>query len=319
MYYNSPVRNLTETGEGDEPMMQQTVHRGVNLALIAVVLGWGVGSTLAQEAAPRKNPIAWQEGPVTGKLGDVAEIKVPEGFRFADGAGARKFLELTHNPASGSELGVLISPQAKDEEFWFVIFEFDETGYVKDDEKDKLNADKVLATIREGNDNANKERQKRGWDTVDVVGWEQKPFYEPDSHNLSWSIRGRTKEGDVVNYSTRLLGRRGVMQADLVLSPGQLAREIPVFHTTVGGFTFTSGNRYAEFRPGDKIAKYGLTALIAGGAGALAAKSGLLAKFWKLIVAGVVAAAAALKRLWARLTGREATRVSELPPPTPGT
>jgi uncharacterized membrane-anchored protein len=299
-------------------MSPDATRRLVPIALAATLL---VSLAVGQEAEPGKteqqeNPIVWQDGPIDGKLGDVAAIKVPEGFRFADAAGARKFLELTQNPASGRELGVLLSPQAKDNEFWFVIFEFEESGYVKDDEKDSIDAGKLLATIQDGNKNANEERRKRGWDTLDVVGWEQKPFYDPESHNLSWSIRGRTKEGDVINYSTRLLGRRGVLQADMVLSPGQLQTQIPVFRTTIGGLGFTSGNRYAEFRAGDKIAKYGLTALIAGGAGAIAAKSGLLAKLWKLILVGLLAAGAALKRLWARLTGRAPAATSELPPPT---
>ena len=46
---------------------------------------------------------------------------------------------------------------------------------------------------------------------------------------------------------------------------------------------FKAGSRYAEFGQGDKIAAYGLTALVAGGAGAALAKSGLLSKMWKAI------------------------------------
>jgi len=72
----------------------------------------------------------------------------------------------------------------------------------------------------------------------------------------------------------------------------------------ITGFTYVPGHKYAEWRPGDKVAAYGLTALVAGGAGVALAKSGLLVKFWKLIVAGIAAAAAAVKRMWAKLTGR---------------
>ncbi len=46
------------------------------------------------------------------------------------------------------------------------------------------------------------------------------------------------------------------------------------------------------------MAEYGLTALVAGGAGVVAAKTGLLAKFWKFIVAGVVAIGAFFKRIF---------------------
>ena len=56
---------------------------------------------------------------------------------------------------------------------------------------------------------------------------------------------------------------------------------------------------------GDKVAEYGLTALIAGGVGAAAAKSGILAKMGKGIIAALLAAIAGLRSLAARLFGRK--------------
>ena len=43
---------------------------------------------------------------------------------------------------------------------------------------------------------------------------------------------------------------------------------------------------------------YGLAALVAGGAGVALVQSGLLARFWKLIVAGVLALGAGVKRIF---------------------
>jgi uncharacterized membrane-anchored protein len=139
---------------------------------------------------------------------------------------------------------------------------------------------------------------------MEIVGWQQRPFYEQGSNNLAWAIRGRSEGHETVNYSVRLLGRGGVMDADLVLGPDQLAGVVPEFKTLLEGFTFKSGHRYAEWRSGDKVAAYGLTALVAGGAGAVAAKSGLLGKLWKAVVAGAIALVAFLKKLFG---GREQT------------
>jgi uncharacterized membrane-anchored protein len=69
----------------------------------------------------------------------------------------------------------------------------------------------------------------------------------------------------------------------------------------IGFVEFSGGHRYADFIPGtDKVAEYGIAALIAGG---LAAKAGLfkvllgaLIALKKLIVLGLVAAAAFLRR-----------------------
>ena len=76
-------------------------------------------------------------------------------------------------------------------------------------------------------------------------------------------------------------------------------------------YRFNSGDTYAEWRPGDKVAEYGLTGLIVGGAVAAAVKTGLLkglwkfvvagvAAFWKVILAAVVAVIAGLKSLFKR-------------------
>mgnify|MGYP001598724567 CR=1 FL=1 len=52
------------------------------------------------------------------------------------------------------------------------------------------------------------------------------------------------------------------------------------------GFEFTEGNKYAEWKAGDKVAAYGLTGLVAGGATVMAAKTGLLGKLLAVIAKG---------------------------------
>src|SRR2546426_18264 len=131
-----------------------------------------------------------------------------------------------------------------------------------------------------------------------------KAFLEA-TQNLTWVIPAHDNEGGrTVNHSVRLLGRGGVMHADLVTTPEQLAALVPTFNTMIGGYTYSAGYKYAEWRSGDKVAAYGLTALVAGGAGVALVKSGLLVKFWKLIVIGFAALVGALKRLWSRITGK---------------
>jgi len=77
------------------------------------------------------------------------------------------------------------------------------------------------------------------------------------------------------------------------------------------GYQFKSEDSYAAWRPGDKVAEYGLAGLIVGGAAAAAAKTGLFkglfkvilagaAAMWKLIVAGVAVIVGGLKSLFRR-------------------
>src|SRR5262245_28963354 len=95
-----------------------------------------VGPLGAQEENAFKK-IAWARGPVVGDLGDEAEIRVPAGCLFADAKGTSQFMELTQNPTSGNERGVVLcgAGEAKSEP-WFVIFSYDASGYVRDDDKD---------------------------------------------------------------------------------------------------------------------------------------------------------------------------------------
>ncbi len=271
-------------------------------AAVALVLVVPLASIAGQEAAGPQVP--WTNGPVQGTLGAIGQVKVGDGCGFADADGTRTFLTLTQNPTSGQEKGTVLCQVLRSESDttqWFAIFEYDEVGYVKDDEKTALDADKILASLREGNEAGNEMRRERGWETLDLVGWERPPFYDPATNNLTWATRVRAAGGDEsINHSVRLLGRGGVMKVDLVVSPDAYAASIPAFDGLVASHEFNSGLKYAEWREGDKVAAYGLTAPVAGGAGALALKSGLLGKFWKLIAAAGVAIVAGIRKLFGR-------------------
>jgi uncharacterized membrane-anchored protein len=269
------------------------------MALSAVVFSAAAASAQQQDMASEFKSLGWQAGPTTGDIGGLAKIAVPEGYMFVGRGGAGKFLELLQNPSDGSELGVLLHREKQ----WFVVFEFADEGYVKDDDRN-LDADAILASIKKGTEQANEIRRERGWGTLEILGWQQKPFYDPQTHNLTWSIRGSSEGSPNVNHSTRLLGRRGVMKVNLVLGPEDLPTAVPAFNALMSDFSFKPGQRYTEFRRGDKVAEYGLTGLIVGGTGVALVKTGLLQKFWKLIVLGFIAVAGAVRRFVASLTGR---------------
>lgn len=241
-------------------------------------------------------------GPAAADMNN-ATFNVPKDYLFTDGNGARTLLEAMGNIANGSEQGLLMSPDRE----WFVVFEFNDDGYVKDDDKDKLDADKMLKAIKEGNEAANEERERRGIPALHVIGWEQPPRYNETTHNLEWATRAESQGGVSVNYNTRLLGRRGVMEVTLVCDPTILAATLPQYQEVLGSFNYRTGETYAEYRQGDKVAQYGLAALVLGGAAAGAAKLGLftwlavfLKKAWKLVAFGVAAIAAAIGKLFGR-------------------
>jgi len=246
--------------------------------------------------------VNWQRGPCTGNIGNIARIQIPPGYLFAGQQDARFIMErLLQDIYEGNEVGFVFS---KD---WFVAFQFDESGYVRDDEKNKLDANAMLKAIKENNEKANAERKRRGLPTIELIGWVFEPFYNSSTHNLEWSINGRNESGElIVNYNTRYLGRKGVMRVVLVSDAAQLSVVLPEFRELMKTFDYNRGQRYTEFVQGDKVAEYGLTALVVGGAAAAAAKGGFFKWAWKLIAAAVIGILAFVRSIFRRLFGRSA-------------
>lgn len=285
--------------------------RNVSLWLAAALVAFAVPAKAAEEEEFKMSSLNWIKGPAKANMNGLAGLEVPKDYMWVDGDGARKMMEAMGNFTSGSEVG-LLAPTGM---VWFAIFRFSDDGYVKDDDKDKLNADKILRSIRDGTEEANSERKRRGWPTMKVVGWQHEPSYNESTHNLEWAVIGESEGERVVNYNTRILGRRGVMEVKLVVASEELEASLPSYKQLLGSFDYMAGERYAEYKQGDKLAEYGLAALVAGGAVAIAAKTGLLAtiflffkKAWKLVIIAVVAVGAFVKRL---IFGRSDQQTSE--------
>jgi uncharacterized membrane-anchored protein len=253
--------------------------------------------------------IKWQEGPVVGKLGNVAMIQVLAKHRFTDAAGARAYMEFLGNPPSSQTLGILES--SSDDEDWLIEFSYDAIGYVKDDEKDSIDADAILKAIKEGTKQANAQRRSMGASALEITGWEKPPFYDPQTNRLTWAIRGQSEGQPVVNYNTRLLGREGVMSANLIVDPKDLPTMIPAFDNLLKGFNYVPGKTYAEFKSGDRVAEFGLAALVGGGALAVAAKSGFLGKFLKLIIVGVLVIFGVFVKLFRKIFPKKETPAAD--------
>jgi len=249
-------------------------------------------------ATDKMSKIKWVHGPAQVSLGNIANINLPDGYLFADANETRIFLEATQNPPSGNELGVVVPNNGK----WFALFEFSDIGYIKDDEKSSLDAEAILKTLKKGTERGNEERRKRGWASLDIVGWQQPPHYDSVTHNLEWAIRAQSGSEQIVNYNTKLLGRKGVMNVTLVCDPLTVSEITPDYKMIMANHEFSTGNRYAEFVKGDKIAEYGLTGLIVGGAAAAAAKAGVFKWLWKVLLVGAVAIGAFFKKIFGKKT-----------------
>lgn len=224
-------------------------------------------------------------------VGDnLATFDLPDSFVFLDGADAERVLEAWDNPPSEDlPLGMLmpagISPFAK--ESWAVTVEYEESGYVSDEDAEKIDYTQMLKDMQGDLRESNPEREKQGFEPIQLIGWAAPPRYDAAEKKLYWAKElqfGDARE-HTLNYNIRVLGRKGVLVLNFIAGMEQL----PEIEKSVGKVLamteFNPGSRYVDFNPSvDKVAAYGLGALIAG---KVAAKAGLFAMLLVL-----------LKKLW---------------------
>lgn len=277
-------------GQQQRKIMSSYIKRILAALLLVPLLA--VGQTDVRAELSKLN---WVNGPAKGDIGTKASIQIPKDYVFLGERDTRRFIELMGNPPSDNHY--LIAPKALN---WFAVFSFNESGYVKDDEK--IDPDALLKQMKENDGPSNEERKKLGMQLLYTDGWQVIPHYDTQTKRLEWGMRLRSADGQMnVNYTSRILGRSGVMSAVLVADIPTLEQDTREFKAAMQKFTYNPGETYAEFKQGDKIAEYGLAALILGGAAAVATKKGFwaviggfLAAFWKVLAAAAVAAIAGL-------------------------
>lgn len=247
------------------------------------------------EIEQKLRALRWVKGPTSVSVAGNSQLNIPDKYVFLDATNTRKFLELSQNLSNGKE--VMVGPA---DLHWSAYLEFVDGGYVKDDEK--IDGDALLKTLKDGTEQANSERQKRGWPSMHLMGWASPPAYNRDTKRLEWATNTQSEGQTGVNFFTKILGRRGHTSVVMVADPKDLQDAEAALDRVLDGYAFNSGETYAEWKSGDKVAEYGLAALVLGGAAAVATKkgfwaimAGFLAAAWKAVAAAVVGAMAWLR------------------------
>jgi len=278
-----------------------------------VLLPWGAASAQKLEKQPLtpeqlEAQLHYQTGRVSIRNG-LATLELPAEFRYLDSRQAATVLQAWGNPPGSRTLGLLLPSEVSvfAREAWAVVITYDEDGYVKDDEAAKIDYDDLLKKMQRAIRDGNAERQRAGYPTVELNGWAEPPHYDSASHKLYWAkdLRFGGDSGRTLNYNIRVLGRRGVLVLNAVAAMDQLESIKRAMGQVMGFVEFNEGHRYADFVPGtDKVAEYGIAALIAGG---VAAKAGLfkvllaaLIGLKKLLVVALAAGAAFFRKLFRR-------------------
>ena len=264
------------------------------------------------EAEKLVQGLKYQQGEIKIRDG-LATLNVPTNFNYLNQRDAETVLvRLWRNPPSTDTLGLLM-PAGKtplDKDCWVVTISYAEDGYVKDADAGKINYDKLLKQMQEATWENNKTRTTKGYPAIELVGWAAPPHYDAAAHKLYWAKElkfGHDTE-DTLNYDIRILGRRGVLVLNGVASMSQLGEIEKQTPEILSMVDFSGGSRYADFDPKvDKVATYGIAALVAGG---IAAKLGFFKLIWvfllaakKFLIIAFVAVAAWFRKIFGRRKG----------------
>jgi uncharacterized membrane-anchored protein len=257
--------------------------------------------------------------PVTGVVpitAAKASLKLAPGYSFLPAHDAQRVLsELWNNPPDDSVLGMIIpgtDPHVLlQHDNWAVVVTYTEEGYVSDADNAKIDYDSMLKDMQKADIDSNPERLKQGYPAIELLGWAEPPHYDSASHKLYWarnlkfSKADGTVEGHALNYDIRVLGRHGYLSLNAVSSVGALDKVRADMPQVLAMTDFDAGQRYTDYdSKTDKLAAYGIAALVAGG---IAAKAGLFAKLGlmllalkKFVIIGFAAVAAAFRKWFGR-------------------
>ena len=272
--------------------------------LLALLIGLAVPAW-AEEAQDK--PLQFTAGPARIAVRDQAMIDLPADYRFYPEASAKIAMEKMGNRVDGSLVGLIFPGHRAD---WFIVVEYNPTGHISDDDAKNWNADELLSQVRANTDAENEERHKTGETELEVVGWAEKPHYDPQTRRLIWSIEARNKgqtdnSRNIVNYKTLMLGREGLVSMNMVSPLATIATDKTFANLMLSKLDYTQGKKYTDFdSKTDRVAEFGLAALIAGVAvkklGLIAVIVAFAVKFAKIILVAVAGGLAAFRRFFRR-------------------
>jgi len=277
---------------------------------------------------------AWQDAERTGTRGpanipllDQADLQLPADYFYVPTEAGMRIMRAFGNRVNPQIFnGLIVGTHEGDN--WMVVVTFVKEGYVKDGDAKEWNPDELLTTLREGTEEANKDRAANGFPEMQILGWIEKPTYDAQTHRLVWSLsyknKGTSDEANRgVNYNTYALGRDGYFSLNLLTNQASIEAQKPIARTLLSALTYKPGKRYEDFNEStDHVAAYGLAALV----GVVAAKKlGLLAlgglfllKFAKLFAIAAAGISVAVAKFFG-FRKKQKQAASSAPAPYPPT
>jgi uncharacterized membrane-anchored protein len=217
----------------------------------------------------------------------VATLHLGEKYHYLAPEEASQLLQMWGNPPDNTTQGAIypagVNPLG--EGGWAVFVTYLDEGHVDDSDAKDIDYEDLLKDMKEGTEANNEARKDAGYAEMHLINWAEPPRYDAATKKLYWAKEISTADSDThyLNYDVRVLGREGVLSMEAVATMDQLQQVRTDMRPLLDVAEFNEGHRYADFNSKtDRMAEYGLGALIAGG---VAAKLGLFGKLFALLLA----------------------------------
>lgn len=153
--------------------MSGVARRVALLVLMATVLSvpYGARAQIPNTQEEREavfKKLQWQHEGTYHLPASNSTLSLPEGYVLIDGADARAFYEASNGISAPSSLEAVVAQSATGN---IVLFKTVREGYVRLDDWSDVDADELLQSMKDGTEQANKERAQHNMRPLTIVGW----------------------------------------------------------------------------------------------------------------------------------------------------
>lgn len=220
-----------------------------------------------------------------------SSIALPEGYGAILGKDIETLYAINREPLE-SDVEAVVFNQIDN---GYVIFCSVNDGYVTLDDWQEINPKELLQSIIENNKITNEKRKELGGTPIEIVGWAQEPFLDRHTNTVYWAIEVVDSHNiRSINSEGLRLGRNGYESVNWVTSKEDYIPLGGNLDDMLCAHSFNPGFRYTDHIDADRIAGYGIAALVAAMTGGKIAKAGslvallaILKKFSTLIITAV--------------------------------
>lgn len=178
--------------------------------------------------------------------------------RFVDVDARRVWTMFNGTSAPLGTEAVLYDPRTGE----IVFFQKLSPGYVRLHDWGTFDLDVALKSVTRNTEADNTMRRRSGLPGIHVVGWLEPPNLDRSTSTVRWAIEAAGEHGKPVVTSVALIfGRDGFEK--LTWGGKKSISDRGLLKVAQSSFSFAVGGRYIDYQPGDRIAEYGVTDMVA--------------------------------------------------------